>query len=325
VRYFVTGGAGGFGLTFAERARAAGDEVVALVRRAEDPRADALKALGVELAVGEVGDPEFMAKAAAGAEVVVHAAGTSDPFAPEDALAWLHIAGTENVMRAAEHAGCRRVVHLSCTDVTLHRGPRMNWDEQRSLPREPTGALAKSKQLAEEIALSFHGPKLEVCVLRPGWLWGGAERANRDRFVARAARYGVGLIGGGRAMIATTHLETLVDAVLEAAEESAAAGRMYYITDDVLESQASFFGAYAEALGLPRPRRGAPRDVAYAAALVSPNLARGYAPAEVLAWGWDTFFVTSRARNELGWTPRTDRSALFEALAKTRQIAAQNR
>ena len=53
-------------------------------------------------------------------------------------LRWVHVAGTENVVRAARHVGLRRVVHMSCAEVSLYAGDRMHWDEARVLPIRPS-------------------------------------------------------------------------------------------------------------------------------------------------------------------------------------------
>ena len=118
MRCLVTGATGFIGGAIVRRLEAAGHEVVAYVREGSDSRS----LQHVERIVGDLGDPNRLAIAAANCDAMVHAAGIADPTASPDALGWAHIAGTENTINAAKQAGCRRLIHISCADVTLCDG-----------------------------------------------------------------------------------------------------------------------------------------------------------------------------------------------------------
>ena len=84
---------------------------------------------GVTSHQGTLGDPNTIAAAATDCDVVFHCAGENSEHAAREALSWINVAGTENVVAATKHAKVRRLVLLSCADVTLLNTDRLNWKE----------------------------------------------------------------------------------------------------------------------------------------------------------------------------------------------------
>src|SRR5437016_5928305 len=70
-----------------------------------------------ELFEGDVCDDAAVAAAVAGVDCVVHAAARVDTTGPWEAFAETNIRGTRRVIRAANAAGARRIVHLSSLSV----------------------------------------------------------------------------------------------------------------------------------------------------------------------------------------------------------------
>ena len=111
-RYLVTGGAGFIGSNL----------VLALARAGERVRVvddlsfgswDNLEGVDVERITGDVRDPELMARASAGVEVVFHEAAIgSVPISIDDPVRAdsVNVGGTVTVLDAARHAGVRRVI-----------------------------------------------------------------------------------------------------------------------------------------------------------------------------------------------------------------------
>ncbi|UCH28870.1 MAG: NAD-dependent epimerase/dehydratase family protein, partial [Myxococcales bacterium] len=77
MRCLVTGATGFIGGGVLRSLQAAGHDVVAFVREGSDSRALS----DVERVVGDIGDPNRLAVAAANCDVMVHAAGIADPRA----------------------------------------------------------------------------------------------------------------------------------------------------------------------------------------------------------------------------------------------------
>ena len=252
MRVVITGATGFVGLALARKLRALDAEVHALVREGRD-RAQ-LERIGVQLHDGDLGDPNTIAKAASGCEVLFHCAGESSYRAAPEALAWINVAGTENVLHAARHAGVARVVHLSCADVSLANRDRLQWREDAVLGHAPLGAWARSKLLAEELALQASDSTLCVTALRPAWLWGPGDVLNLPLLCAEAKRGGVRLFGDGQNLFATAYIDNVVGALVAAAHEKDVGGRAFHVADGEFHTAREFFGALCSAVGLPKPR-----------------------------------------------------------------------
>lgn len=129
----VTGGTGVVGTAVVRRLVEAGREVRGLAR--SEASASLLAGMGAAPVAGDIGDPDSLAKAVAGCEVVYHIAGLVS-FCPRDPdlLYEVNVDGTRNVVRAARRAGVRRLVHTSSvaalgeqpgtvgSEITSHRG-----------------------------------------------------------------------------------------------------------------------------------------------------------------------------------------------------------
>lgn len=262
---------------------------------------------GVTVLRGSVGHPQEIARAAQDCDVLFHAAGLPPGPAPARVLRWLHVAGAENVLRAARHADVERVVYLSCADVSLSLEDRMHWDEQRVLARSPVGMFAQTKLMAEELMLAASDDELEVVALRPARVW-GPDDVDGIAQLARAARAGrFRLYDGGRNIVATTHIDNLVKACLVAAEAPDAAARAYYVTDGEFLEAREFFGKLSAALGIPAPRQGS-AWLAWAEASLRARLAGdgGAAQLELLRRSKSALFDLSRAVRDLGYEPALD-------------------
>lgn len=304
MRVLVMGATGFIGGAVARRALARGDALRVLVR--EPRRAEAWEAQGADAHLGDLGDPRAIAEAADGVDVVVQAAGIASPRAAPRALRWTHVAGAENVVNACKHAGVERLVHVSCTDVTLGNVDRVHWDEKRPLPGEPYGARARSLQLSEELITSSSGPSLTATALRAAWVWGPGDTSRLPGLCREALSGGIRMIGDGRVYLATTYVDHLVDAVFATAEAEDVGGQIFQIVDPTFQHARDFFFALSDALGLPAPRGGPPMVVVWPVARLSGRGVGGLCPDEMLQRGRSTIFDFNAAIGALGYDPQVD-------------------
>ncbi|MET0341423.1 MAG: NAD-dependent epimerase/dehydratase family protein [Polyangiales bacterium] len=314
MRALVVGASGFVASALARSLLEHGHTVVGLSRY--PARARARVGERIEVAQGSIASPAEMARAARGCDVVFHAAGVAALDAPPRVLRWVHVAGTENVLKAARHAGVRRVVYGSCADVSLVDEDRMHWDEQRSLPEPPVGPHARTQLMAEELALAASDDTLEVTALRPARLWGPDDVDGIVAF-ARAVRRGAPtLFSGGRNLIATTHIDNLTRAALSAATASSAPGRAYYVTDGEFMEAHEFHARLTSALLLSAPARNLPLPIALVLARAKDVLAggRGAARAALLRAGRSALFDVSRAVRDLDYQATVDLDARFAEL-----------
>ncbi len=315
----VTGATGFVGGALCQRLSELGVTLHALVR-AGSPRQE-LESTRAVLHEGDLADPNTIADAAEGCELLFHCASESALHAPPAALSWINVAGTENAIAAARHAGVRRVVLLSCADVSLLNRDRLHWKEAAVLGQEPLGALARSKLLAEELALQASDARLCVTALRPAFLWGPAERHNLPALCAEGLGGGVRLFGSGDALFATTHVDNLVEALLAAARAPEAGGRAFHVADGEVLTAREFFAKLSEALGLPRPRRGL-YAFAYAAAWLRRGLQReGAWPEDVARRGRACLLDCLQAVQSFDYQPRVSIEQGMAELARWGQAA----
>jgi len=316
MRFLVTGATGFVGGAVTRRLLADGESVSVLVR-GTGPEADELARQGATVHRGGVGDPNEVAEAAAGAEVIIHAAAIATHRAAPRALDWVNVAGTENVVNAARHVGCARVVHLSCSDVSLADADRVHLGEEAYSTVRPFDAHARSKRLAEEVALSASGHGIEVTAIRPAWIWGPGDTTNLPWICRWGARAGLPLPGGGDNLFASTYIGHLVDAILEAAEVTAAVGRTYHVTDNVFVTAREFFGDLSRAVGLPPPRTGWPYPLARTLAEAT-RARRGLGPwpTDVVRLGRSTQLDVQRSVDDLHLPAQVDQAAGWVALGE---------
>jgi dihydroflavonol-4-reductase len=149
MKTLVTGATGFVGSNVAAGLAARGDQVRVLRRNTS--RLDALEKVPVEYVTGDILEPDSLATAMQGCEVVYHVAATSQYWrSSEETIYRVNVEGTRNVMQAALTARVERVVHTSSV-AALGYPPRGTLaDESQVFPPELSWwAYGHSKYLAE--------------------------------------------------------------------------------------------------------------------------------------------------------------------------------
>ncbi|MDD9965867.1 MAG: NAD(P)-dependent oxidoreductase [Myxococcales bacterium] len=298
----ITGATGFVGGALAQALLADGDTVVAATR-GSDTAAD-LQAMGARVRPASLADPNELARVADGCELIYHCVGVERQAITQSALPWLHVAAIENVLSAAAHAGVRRVVLLSCGDVTLSRKDRINWREQQPLAAPPYDAWCRTKLMGEEVALHRSSSAgVEVAAIRPGWLWGAGDRTQLPALCREACAGGIRLFGSGDNLFSSAHVDNVVHALRLAANAADAPGGAFHVTDGEYQTSSEFFGALAAALGT-RARRGW-FPLSYIRAHVRAVLGSEPPwPADVLRRARGSLLDCQRAITDLGYTPK---------------------
>jgi len=183
VTVLVTGGTGVVGQPVIRRLVESGREVRGLAR--SEKAASVLAGLGAIPSAGDVEDPDSLARAMSGCEVVYDIAGLVS-FCPTDpaALYRINVEGTRNVVRAARRAGVRRLIHTSSV-VALGEKPGTVGNESTRHTGRYTSHYARSKHQGELVALAEAGD-MEVVVVNPSSVQGGGRTTGTGNLLLQA-------------------------------------------------------------------------------------------------------------------------------------------
>jgi dihydroflavonol-4-reductase len=169
MQVLVTGATGKVGNAISSALLERGDQVRALVR---DPkRAATVLPAGIEPVRGDATDPQSLAVAADGCELVFNSMGMPEQWVRDEAIFdQVNAIGSQEMARAAKHAGVRRFIHTSTHDV-FHAESGQHFNETM-LAEYPKGtAYERSKQHAEELVLAERDG-MEVVILNPAGVYG---------------------------------------------------------------------------------------------------------------------------------------------------------
>lgn len=207
--------------------------------------------------------------ACTGVDRIFHCAGYAHAFSSlsgEDSEQhWrVNFAGTRNLIEAAGRAGVKRFVFLSSVKAMAEPGEVC---ANEDFPGQPTTAYGQSKRAAEEAVLEIgrrYG--MHVVNLRLAMVYGSGSRGNLER-MGRLVRRGwfppLPETGNNRSLV---HVDDVVGAMLQAADDDRANGRTYIITGPEAPSGRELYDAMRDVLGLPRCQWSVPQVVLRGAA-----------------------------------------------------------
>jgi nucleoside-diphosphate-sugar epimerase len=322
MRIVVTGATGNVGTSvveaLAEDPRVT--EIVGLARRVPDRPRPRTQWVHADIVSSPL-EPIFT-----GADAVIHLAWLIQPSRDGAQLRAVNVDGSRRVFEAAAKAGAKALVHASSIGV-YSPGPK-DAPVKEDWPREGIESLfysrhkAEAEHILDEVERA--NPKLRVVRLRPGLIF---KRAAAEEI----RRYFVGpllpspLVRPGmipilpdlpRLVVQAVHSHDVAEAYRLAALDPEARGAYNVAADPVLDPP-----TLARLLGARRVRM--PAAVVRAAADAAWRLRLTPTPA-----GWLDLALgvpvmdTSRARTELGWTPRHDAGeALLELMGGLRETA----
>jgi len=281
MKVFLTGGSGYIGGAVALRLKKAGHDVSALVRSEE--KGAALKAAGIKLIVGDLGNPAGYAAAAYGAAAVVHTAQHQGPESVE--LDKKAIVNARELLRGS--VGGTFIYTSGCW---VHGGSDQVIDE--SSPLNPAQLVAW-RPAHEQLALETSKDGIRSVVVRPGIVYGGARGGIPAMLFGTAVKTGAAqMVGEGENHWPLVHVDDLAELYVRLVER-APAGSVFEAADASHHTQKEIAEACSKAAGKEGKVLALPLDKARAA--MGPF-------ADALAL--DQRVSSEKARNELDWRPR---------------------
>lgn len=275
MKVFLTGGSGYIGSTVALALKKAGHDVLALVR--DEAKGQALKAAGVKLVKGELGNPAGYAGAAWGRAAFVNLAQDDSPNGVE--LDKKTITSAKDLLRG--QVGATFIYTSGCWVQGSTEGVA---DE--TTPLHPAKMVAW-RPAHEQLALEMAKDGIRSVVVRPGIVYGG-KGGLTGMFFGTALKNGVAqTIGDGENHWPLVHVDDLAELYVRLVER-APAGSVFNATDASRLKQREIAEAASRAAG----KEG---KVA-----VQPPDGSPFHEALLL----DQRISSEKARNDLDWRPR---------------------
>ncbi len=319
MNYFVTGATGFIGGVVARQLREAGHEVVALVR---NPRkASALSALGVTLAQGDVTDRDSLRRPMTGVDGVFHIAGwyKLGVLGDEKKQGYaINVEGTCNVLEVMRELGIPKGVYTSTIAVNSDTKGNLV-DERYHYDGPHLTEYDRTKWLAHwRVADPMAKAGLPLVTVMPGVVYGPDDPSNIGGTFQDYLQRKFPLIP--TATYCWAHVEDTARAHL-LAMEMGKVGESYIVAGPVhtlagaLDTAATITGIPASRIRLPGVMIKATAALAGILEKVLP-LPETYRSETLKASGGVTYIGDNRkARQELGYTPRSLREGLKTTLA----------
>ncbi|MBN2334426.1 NAD-dependent epimerase/dehydratase family protein [Candidatus Bathyarchaeota archaeon] len=310
VSCFVTGGTGFIGRYIVRLHRERGHEVTMLVRGSSDT--SSIDGLGAEFKVGDVSDGRSVLEALPeDCEWFFHNAAVMSDWGPRSHFAPVNVEGVRNVLETVRKRDVPALIHTSSTAV--YGLPDTGDPITEDMTVKPSHPYQESKYLAEALVREYgelYG--VEAAMVRPPTVLGGGDMYTGPMLIDYIRRGSMTYFGDGRVNQSYVHAEDVAACLIKAAERfSEARGRAYNVTSFMATYRALVEALSAE-LGVNRKVSEIPYAVADAlgwlmeacyGALES-RRAPPLTSFRVRLYGRDYVIDDSRARTELGYTPR---------------------
>lgn len=264
----VTGANGFIGRCLVDTLSQQGHSIRVLTRRA-----DCLFPEGVQVVLGDLTSPDCpLEQFLVGCEVVFHCAGEIRDVAT---MRLLHIDGTQRLLQAAlkESAQRGRKIHWVQLSSVGAYGPPLGVDNAGRIvtedtPVRPIGEYETTKVIADELVVrASEGGLITYSIVRPANVF-GAKMTNQSLFnmiaiIDRGLFFYIGKLGASANYI---HVDNVVEGLICSGMQSAAAGRIYNLSDHCTLEH--FVEVIAAELGRTAPQLRIPAPIARLAAKI---------------------------------------------------------
>ncbi|KQR24093.1 nucleoside-diphosphate sugar epimerase [Agreia sp. Leaf335] len=259
MRVLVTGASGFLGGAVAREIATAGHEVRTFQRRPSG-------VVGVDDVLGSLKSPADVARAVEGVDAVVHLAAKVSLAGDPAEFAAVNVEGTRTLIAAMRDGGVGRLVFVSSPSVAHAGASIVGDDAQPADPQNARGEYARTKALAEQLALRADSESLRVVAVRPHLVWGPGDTQLIERIVERARAGRLPLLDRGAALIDTTYIDNAASAIAAALQRvDEVHGNAYVITNGEPRPVAELLAGICAAAGVPAPAWRVPAGVARAA------------------------------------------------------------
>jgi nucleoside-diphosphate-sugar epimerase len=269
----------------------------------------------VEVLIGDVTDQAAVQSAMQCVDAVVHMAAllhiVNPPPEMREKYERINVGGTATVVEAAIKAGVRRVVLFSTIAVY---GASDGCVLNEASPTHPDTFYAQTKLAAEQIVLNAKGADGQPLgtVLRLGAVYGSRIKGNYERLTRALARHRFIPIGSSLNRRTLVYDKDVGRAAALTVSHSAAAGRVFNVTDGEFHTLKEIIESICSALGRKPPGLSLPIGPVRWAVSILENAGRmiGYQSpigrATIDKYTEDIAVDSQRIQTELGFKPQYD-------------------
>ena len=319
----VTGATGFLGSHLAKALAQRGYNVRALVRNTS--KLSRLQGQDIENVEGNLLDIDSLKKATSGQNIVFHNAGIVNEWGKRETFYKVNVDGAKNLLEACLASGIKRFVHTSSVTVLGKPCGKSPMDETFPYTERYFEFYTETKILSEKVVLDYYNKeKLPVTVIRPGIIWGPGDTTILPRLERLTRKGFVFNMGKGNNVLCLSYVSNVVEGLILAAESPVAIGQIYHITDDEKITSQTFFTELTKIMGLHPPTISIPFSVLYATAYIWETLAKSMKLSKpplitrygVCLLGYDFNYDISKAKRELGYSPKTSFKEGMENIAR---------
>ena len=317
----VTGATGGLGQALVSALLASGYRVRATGRDAAIGAA--LARLGAEFVAAELTQTAPVSRLVIGMDVVFHAAALSSPWGDPADFRAINVDATQRLLAFARMAGCGAFIFISTPSVYSEPRDRLGLNEESPLARRFANYYVATKYAAEQLVVEANDAAFTTVAIRPRALVGPHDRVLLPRLLRVATSGHFPLFRGGRALLELTDVRDAAEAAIAADRHRAlVGGKIFNITGGAPASVADTLSEVFRAMKLKPRLTHIPYAVAATASAVAeavctqlPGRPEPFATGYTLSTlAFSQTFDLSRARQDLGWSPRYSPQ---EAIART--------
>lgn len=281
-------------------------EVYALTREATDT--SWLKEQNLHLVKSEYSDKAGLKKAVRGMDYIFHL-GAVIYGSDWELFYKVNVQGTENILSACVEVNPGLKKFIYCSSVAAS-GPSVKGRfKNESDECIPVSFYGKSKLAAEEIVREY-GEHIPFVIIRPPSVFGARQRELKT--ILLTLKKGIfPLLGSGDKQTCACFVGDVVRALLLSAEEEAANGQTYFVTDNLSYSWREVIDIAARAMG-KRFFIKIPYPLVYAIALISEGASRVFGTKKLVNMvdivntrKYYLLYSSEKIQKELGFSPHT--------------------
>lgn len=313
MRYLVTGATGFIGPFLIRKLSSLGHTCRCLMRKGSN--IDALKEFNVDYVTGDVTDAATLHYIAEGIDCLIHMAtlGHMSNFTvSENMFDEVNVHGTVNIMKTAQSAGVKQIVHCSSVAAMGICKDMPATEKSECFPHHPYG---RSKLKAEKEVLQMVKQNgLPAVIIRFSMVYGPGDKRDMLKLTRMAKKGLFPRVGKKAKLTPLIHVEDAVEGIL-AATEKGKPGEIYLITNPRSEEFDNIRMVIQEALGIKKTALYIPERLALAMAFFAektfslfgktPPVSRKNIESTLA----DRVFSIEKAQKELGFNPKINPNA----------------